>query len=137
MPASRIWRIMASGTGSDFSRRIALVVRMISKTSLASLIASAPFHAVELRPAVAHVLEVGAVGGRLVVHAERDVGRIGPEMRLHIGAHLLLRGEVGRVEPGGAQALLRRVFRPAEPGARPAGADGEIRRRRDVADAAE
>src|SRR5436190_2116728 len=54
-PASRIFRISASGTGSGFSRRIERVVRMISKRSVvpatSSAIASSSTTALNARPA--------------------------------------------------------------------------------------
>src|SRR5215470_11016035 len=62
-----------------------------------------PPHPVELRPAVPDFLKVGAETGRLVVHAERHVGGVLPEMLLHVVADLLLRLEVRRVEPSLAQ----------------------------------
>src|ERR1043166_4994766 len=74
-----------------------------------------PAHAVKLRPAVAHVLQIGMECHRLVIHAERHVGRVLPEMDLPIADALLLRGEVRRLKPLIAPGLHFRVGRPAEP----------------------
>src|SRR5208337_5465611 len=94
-------------------------------------------HAVELRPAVADILHVGVEGGGRIIHAERCVGRILPEHHLHLVADLLLRREVGRLEPGGVQCFHLRIVRPAEPRGGAVAPDRDVRCRRDVPEAAE
>src|SRR5271165_1766130 len=81
--------------------------------------ASDPPHPVELRPPLADVLQGRRIRRWLLEHAERDIGRVGPELCLHVGAELLLPGEIGRVEPGGAQRFHLRIGRPAEPALAP------------------
>src|SRR5580700_4390904 len=77
---------------------------------------SDPLHSVELRPAVMHVLQVFVEGGGLVVHAERHIAGVLPEVSLHIAADFLLRREVRRGEPLVAQRLHLGIGRPTEPG---------------------
>src|SRR5438552_18475981 len=75
--------------------------------------------------------------GWLVVHAERHIAGVLPEMGLHVAADLLLRLEVGRLEPGLAQGLHLGIGRPAEPGLRAGAADRDVGAGRDVPEAAE
>src|SRR5438067_1301419 len=74
-------------------------------------------HTIELRPAVADILQVFMERGRLIVHAERRIRRALPELHLHILADLLLRRGIRCVEPGGPQLFHHRIGRPAEPAA--------------------
>src|SRR5439155_20116774 len=76
-------------------------------------------------------------GHRLVIHAERYIARALPEMALHVAADLLLRLEVGRLEPGLAQGLHLGIGRPAEPRLGAAAADRDVGAGRDVPEAAE
>src|SRR4029077_8351297 len=87
-------------------------LRRALHTSLTAL--DAP-HTIELRPAVAHILQVGAERGRLVVHAKGHIRRILPKKLLHFAADLLLRREIRRVEPRFAQRFHFRIGGPAEP----------------------
>src|SRR5271157_2292924 len=73
------------------------------------------FHAVELRPTVTHILQIGLECGRRIIHPQRGVGWVLPELHLHLLADLLLRCEVRRIEPGVIEGLHLRIGRPAEP----------------------
>src|SRR5271166_3886699 len=57
----------------------------------------------------------GAVRNRLQPLAERIVRRLLPHIELDLFGHLLLRREVGCIEPGGAQRLHLLAAEPAEP----------------------
>src|SRR5262249_3159642 len=60
------------------------------KASCTSFSVSHAPHAIKLRPAVAHILQIGMKRGRLVVHAERHIRWVLPELLLHLAADLLL-----------------------------------------------
>ncbi len=80
-------------------------------------------YAIELRDALGNVLQVRAERRRLIEQPKRRVGGIIEQLRLHLGAKLLLRREVGRVVPGEPQRLHLGIVRPAEPGRGRVGAD--------------
>src|SRR6516162_1014019 len=94
-------------------------------------------HPIELRPAIAYILQRRTESGRLVIHAERHIQRVLPEFLLHLAADLLLRLEVGRIEPSRPQRLHLWVAGPAEPGIGAARADRNVGARRDVPHPAE
>src|SRR5215469_9109747 len=98
---------------------------------------SDPPHPIELRPAVSDILQRGTERGRLVIHAERHIGRVLPKLLLHLSADLLLLLAVRRIEPRSSQGLHLRVGRPAEPRIRAACADRNVGPGRYVPHAAE
>src|ERR1700733_2774625 len=54
--------------------------------------------AVELRQPLVNIGQVVAESGRLVQHAERRIGRVTPELQLHVARDRLLCTQVGRIE---------------------------------------
>ncbi len=61
-----------------------------------------------------NALQIGAVGGRLIIHAERYHRQIDEGLPLDLDRDGLLRGEVGSLEPVVAKLLETVAFRPAE-----------------------
>ncbi len=87
--------------------------------AVATARASDALCAPEQREPVGNSVDRVLPGHRLIPDAKRQMRNVDPALTLNVSGDLLLRCEVRRIDPGGAQFLDPRAVGPAEPGLSP------------------